>query len=119
MSSNGKSSLWDASSHRVIAPLSSGDPVECVSFSPSGDLLALTSGTGEGLPARLTLWDAKSGRLLRELWPAQWRSKVQGPPHWWGSDQFLVAPVRSYLGRILIGVWEASTGRYQGTLAAC
>ena len=119
MSSNGKSSLWDASSHRVIAPLNVGDRVQSVSFSSVGDLLALTSGAGEGLPARLTLWDASSGHLMRELWPAQWRSKVQGQPHWWGSNQLLVAPVRPYLGRISIGVWEASTGRYQGTLAAC
>lgn len=77
------------------------------------------SGTEEGLSARLTFWDADTGHFLRELWPAQWRSKVQGPPQWWGSNQLLVAPVRAYLGRISIGVWEASTGRYQGTLAAC
>ena len=119
MSSNGESTLWDASSQRVIAPLNIDDRVQSVSFSPGGDLLALTSGNGEGLPARLTLWDARSGRLLKELWPAQWRSKVQGQPHWWGSSQLLVVPVRPYLGHMSIGVWDVSTGRYQGTLAAC
>jgi hypothetical protein len=28
-------------------------------------------------------------------------------------------PVRPYLGRISIGVWDVPTGRYHGTLAAC
>ena len=119
MSSKGKSTLWDASSHRVIVPLNIDDRVQSASFSWGSDLLALTSSTGESLPARLTLWDARSGRLLKELWPAQWRSKVLGQPHWWGSSQLLVVPVRPYLGHMSIGVWDVSTGRYQGTLAAC
>ena len=119
ISSSGKSSLWDASSRRVISPLNIDDRVQSVSFSSDGELLALTSGTGEGLPARLTFWDARNGHLLRELWPAQRSTQVQAEPYWWDSNQLLVAPVRAYLGRNSIGVWEVSTGRYQGTLAAC
>jgi hypothetical protein len=119
VSAAGKASLWDASSRQVITPLEISGQVQSAAFSPRGNLFALTTGPGELLPAQLTVWDARSGHLLRELWPPQWRSKVQGQPRWWGGSQLLVVPVRPYLGRISIGVWDVPTGRYHGTLAAC
>jgi WD40 repeat protein len=120
LSANGKAYVWDASAHRMIATLETSGQVQSASFSPRGDMLALTSGPGVGRPARLTLWDANSGHLLRELWPVRWGSMAQGAPLWWDNGRLIIAAIRGNIGPDNgIGVWDVSTGRFQGRLDAC
>ena len=114
-----KVNLWDAVAGRVISSLDFGNEIQSVSFSPNGGLFAVSSGPGEGRPAKLSLWDSNSGRPLRELWPIQWRAKVQGTPLWWDRGRLLVAPIRGQFSPSGVGVWDDSTGRLQGTLAGC
>ena len=121
---DGKAGIWDASVHRLIAPLNVEGEVRSASFSPHGDLLALVSGPAKFNDAHLTLWDAKNGRRLRELWPVRWHSKVYGapqaPPLWWDGGRLLVAPVSGFFGPDTgMYVWDVSTGELQGTLAGC
>lgn len=124
LTANGKACIWDASAHRLIAPLNVEGEVRSVSFSPHGDLLALTSSLGKFGDAHLSLWDAKNGRWLRELWPVRWGSKVYGapqaPPLWWDGGRLLVAPVSGFFGPDSgVWVWDVTTGKLQGTLAGC
>jgi WD40 repeat protein/tRNA A-37 threonylcarbamoyl transferase component Bud32 len=53
-------SLWDAQSGASLATITSG-PVTDLSFSPDGNLIATAGGD------HLRLWDAHSGKLVREL----------------------------------------------------
>lgn len=124
LTANGKACIWDAAAHRLIAPLNVEGEVRSASFSPHGDLLALISGPAKFSDAHLTLWDAKNGRRLRELWPVRWRSKVYGVPQtsplWWDGGRLLVAPVSGFFGSDTgMYVWDVSTGGLQGTLAGC
>jgi len=121
---DGKTGLWDASLHRMIAELDTNAQLQSADFSPQGDLLAVTSGPGEFYPMHLTIWEGYNGHLLRELWPVRWGSTVSGTfqegPLWWDSGRLLVAPIRGYIGSDNgIGVWDVRTGRLEGTLAGC
>jgi hypothetical protein len=100
----------------MIAELEIKGQVQSASFSPDGKLIALTVAPGTNYPARLSLWDANSGRLLRELWAPQWHSTLQGWPLWWDQGRFILLPMRPFLGPGGIGVWEPATGKFRGTL---
>ncbi|MGD0098605.1 MAG: hypothetical protein ABSB60_19165 [Terracidiphilus sp.] len=117
--STGRTILWGASAHRMIAALDIKGQLRSASFSPDGKLLALTSGPGEFRHTELTLWNADSGNLLRKLWSLQWRPEAFGSPLWWGEGRFLVASTSGYVSHGTVGIWDISTGRFKGSLSGC
>jgi WD40 repeat protein len=101
--------LWDMESRSARASLTAGGSVACIAFAPNGQTL-VTGTQGEVVQ----LWDAVSGRELRELQGVQpglgdWMCSVAFSP-----DGSTVAAA-SQLGTVKL--WDAASGRRCAALA--
>lgn len=110
--------LWDVANRTVLKKLDLAGKLLTAVFSPDGKVVAITSHS-DGHPVQLTLWDASDGHRIRELYPVDWQSSVQGTPQWWDGGKYIFAGFGSAFGSPGVGIWEVSTGRFRGSLATC
>ncbi len=136
----GEALVWDQKSHRVLSKLQglgelepasmaldqnsrriydipSGE-IRSAAFSPDRTRVAIYSGPDNQHKLRLSVWDIKSGDRLRDFWPVEWMSFPDGQPLWWNNGQWLVAPYSSEFSKAGVGLWDADTGRFKGTLSS-
>jgi hypothetical protein len=119
VSATGETALWDARKRVVVANLGIEGKFLSASFSPDGKKIATTSQPSDHHPTSLTIWDAADGHRIRQLYPIDWLSSVQGTPVWWGSGRYLLEGFGSPFGSPGIGIWQVSTGRFRAALTTC
>jgi WD40 repeat protein/serine/threonine protein kinase len=91
--------VWDATSGKELTDLGELEEPRCLAFSPAGDMLAIGSDNHS-----ITLWDAKSGKLLVTLTghTGPCRGVVFGP-----GGQLIASASDDKTAR----VWDAKTGK--------
>jgi WD40 repeat protein len=129
----GETLIWDQQAHRVLSKLQGlgefepppiitdrqghrtyttpSAEVGFASFSPDRTLVAIYSGPDDTSKLHVSVWDVESGRKLREFSPMSSMLSPSGEPLWWNNGRWLLAGPGA--GK---GVWDVSTGRFQGSL---
>jgi hypothetical protein len=134
----GEALVWNEGSHRVVSKLpglgelepaavvldknshriydSPSGEIQSAAFSPDRKRVAIYSGPDNVFKLHLSVWDVESGRKLRDFWPVAWASYPSGEPIWWNSGRWLIAPYSSQFSGVGTGLWDAESGRMEGTL---
>ncbi len=116
--------LLDIEAGRTLAVIDPGDDLQYVTFSPDGSRVATVTRTKHLLPyeAHLRIWATSTGDMAHELMPLEATPRDGfGKPVWSQNGEYLFAPTREghFGGGFSVGIWNAKTGRYRGTLAGC
>ena len=117
ITTKGESLVWDQDNHRILSKLDGLSDVQSTAFSQDGTRLAVYSGPNNIFKLHLTIWDVRGGQMTRELWPVEWASYPAGKPIWWNGGRWLLATWQGQYGGGGMGLWDATTGRFNGTLA--
>jgi hypothetical protein len=117
VTNTGELLVWDQQAHRVRSRLPALDNVNGVSFTPDRTRVAVYSGPDDINKLRLNVWETGSGQKLRDFFPVEWISYPSGKPLFWNGGRWLLAPYASQFAGRGVGIWEADTGRFKGTLS--
>lgn len=77
----------DAQGHEI--PHEPSAEIRSAAFAPDGYRVALHYGPDNIFKLRLSIFDIRSGKKERDLWPVEWTSYSSGPPTWaerWTMD---------------------------------
>jgi hypothetical protein len=129
----GETLVWDQQAHRVLSKLpglgelepapiitdrqgnrtytAPNAEIQFASFSPDRTHVAIYGGPNSTAKLHLSLWQVESGQKLRDFWPVASILSPSGEPQWWNNGQWLLA-----IGQGGKAVWDASTGRFLGSL---
>jgi WD40 repeat protein len=120
----GRVEAWDLSKGQRQSDLDLDGNLQDVSFSKDGSLFAASSvrlNPDGSSTFHLRVWDANTGRFLREMIPPYYfEHDVISRPMWWRDGKYLLANVRAgHLGGYMIAVWNVQSGQLRGGFSAC
>jgi WD40 repeat protein len=106
--------VLDKNGHRIYD--SPSGEIRSAAFSPDRKRVAIYSGPDNVYKLHVSVRDLASGRKVRDFWPVAWESYGSGQPVWWNNGRWLIAPFSSQFSGSGTGLWDAETGRMEGTL---
>jgi hypothetical protein len=120
----GEVEAWDVLKGQRQADLDLDGNLQDVSFSEDGSLFAALSvrlNRDGSSTFHLRVWDASTGRFLREMIPPYYfEQDVLSRPMWWGHGKYLLANIRAgHWGGYMIGIWNVQSGQLRGGFSAC